>query len=304
VANVPIPQARARAEQRAAELGLDAADAALLADHLLDAELCGASSHGIERMRWLHKRGRRGDARVRLLERGEGVARYDGYGTLGYISLAHALDAELAEPLHGARLVTISHCFPTGRLGYFAERAARSGAVCLLTATSVPRIVHHDGGPPIVGTNPLCLALPGDPDPTVVDVSMGRVTFGGVLAAEAVGKRLPEGSAALTDGTETRDPGDVLADRAGILPMGGEQAYKGFALALLVDLLGGALLGTDGYGAVALLAEPQADPVPGFRGALDGRRMPGDGSAARRAAATARGSVDLPDDLWAWLNEG
>src|SRR4029077_15042344 len=119
------------------------------------------------------RRGRRGDARVRLLERGDGVARYDGEGTLGYISLAHALDAELAEPLHGARLVTISHCFPTGRLGYFAERAARSGVVCLLTATSTPRIVHPDGGPSVVGTNPLCLGLPGDPEPTVIDVSMG-----------------------------------------------------------------------------------------------------------------------------------
>ena len=304
MANVPIPQARACAERRAGQLGLDSADAALLADHVLDAELCGASSHGIERMRWLHRRGRRSDARVRLVERGEGVARYDGHGTLGYISLAHALDAELAQPLHGARLVTISHCFPTGRLGYFAERAARSGVVCLLTATSVPRIVHHDGGPPIVGTNPLCLALPGDPDPTVVDVSMGRVTFGGVLAAAALGERLPEGSAALDDGTDTRDPQDVLADRGGILPMGADQAYKGFALALLVDLLGGALLGSDGYGAVALLAEPQADPVPGFREALDGRRMPGDGSTARRAAATARGAVELPDDLWAWLEAG
>ena len=47
---------------------------------------------------------------------------------------------------------------------------------------------------------------------------------------------------------------------------------------------------------------PQADPVPGFRAALDGRRMPGDGSKARRAAAIAPGTVELPDDLWAWLD--
>ena len=71
--------------------------------------------------------------------------------------------------------------------------------------------------------------------------------------------------------------------------MGGDQAYKGFALALLVDLLGGALLGTDGYGAVALLAGPHGEPVAGLRSALEGRRMPGDGSMARRTAAAARG---------------
>ena len=301
MSSVPIAEVRSRLEERAAQLGLDAPDAALLADQLLDAELCGASSHGVERMRWMHQRGRRGGGQVRLIERGDGIARYDGAGTLGFISLARALDAELAEPVTGARLVTISHCFPTGRLGYFAERAARSGVVCLLTATSVPRIMHHDGGPPIVGTNPFCLGLPGYPDQTVVDVSMGRVTFGGVLAADAAGDRLPELSAAQPDGTETRDPRDVLEDRAGILPMGGDQAYKGFALALLVDLLGGALLGTDGYGAVALLARPQAEPVAGLRSALEGRRMPGDGTVARRAAATARGTVDLPDDLWEWL---
>ena len=124
--SVPIAQVRARLEERAAQLGLDPPDAALLADHLLDAELCGASSPRRRTDALDAPAGAPGRRPGALIERGDGIARYDGAGTLGYISLARALDAELAEPPRGARLVTISHCFPTGRLGYFAERAARS----------------------------------------------------------------------------------------------------------------------------------------------------------------------------------
>ena len=98
-----------------------------------------------------------------LVERAEGIARYDAAGALGYLALAGALDAELERPPEGARLVVVGGCFPTGRLGWFAERAARSGLAVLVWATSTPRIVHPTGGPPMLGTNPFCLALPGEP---------------------------------------------------------------------------------------------------------------------------------------------
>jgi LDH2 family malate/lactate/ureidoglycolate dehydrogenase len=302
VAEVPIAALEDALERRAARLGFAPDAAALLAGHFLDAELRGAPTHGAERIRWLAGfADLRPEARPRLLERADGLARWESDGALGYVALGAALDAEVADPPAGARLVVVAGCFPTGALRWFAERVARSGLLCLLTATSTARIVHPEGGPAVLGTNPLCLALPGDPEPTVVDVSMGEVTYGAVLHAAATGTALPHGAARRGDGTPEADPGAVIEDRAGIVPMGGALAHKGFALAALVELLCGALAGTDGFAAVALLAPPRAEPVERLRALVDGRRFPGDGGRDRRGQALARGTVAIPGDLWAWL---
>ena len=139
------------------------------------------------------------------------------------------------------------------------------------------------------------------PNPTVIDVSMGRVTYGAVLKAIATGVPLPEGAAVTRDGHPTTDPTQIEADTAGVMPFGGDQAYKGFALALLVETLCRSLAGERGHAAVALLASPVAAPMAAIRIATGGNRMPGDDSAARHRASAARGEIELPDDLWRWL---
>jgi hypothetical protein len=83
----------------------------------------------------------------------------------------------------------------------------------------------------------------------VCDVSMGRVTYGDVIAGRA--------------------------READLVPFGGEHAHKAFALALGLQLLVDALAG-DGYGAVLVVARPEADPVPALRARADGVRLPGD----------------------------
>jgi LDH2 family malate/lactate/ureidoglycolate dehydrogenase len=301
---VAIDELRAALESQARTLGFDQARSRRLADHLLDAEMRGASGHGAERMRWLHGfADLRPEAVPRRHPGREGIARYDAAGTLGYLALAEVLERELADPPPGARLVVISHCFPTGRLGYFAEMGAVAGLLTLITATSTARIVHPQGGPPLVGTNPLCLALPGDPA-TVIDVSMGAITYGAVLKAAATGQPLPPGSALREDGSGSLDPREVIDDRAGIAPFGGDQAHKGFALALMVELLCSSLAGAQGHAAVVLLANPQADAMAPLRSALGDRHVPGEGSAARLKASRDAGTVELPDDLWSWLSTG
>ena len=119
-----------------------------------------------------------------------------------------------------------------------------------MTATSPARLAHPDGGEPLAGTNPLALAIPSsDGAPVVADVSMGAVTYGDVLRGAA-------------------RPDELV-------PFGGEQAHKGFALALGLELLVGALAG-EGFGAVLVVARPDADPVPALRARAAGLRLPGD----------------------------
>lgn len=150
-----------------------------------------------------------------------------------------------------ARVVVASHCFPTGMLGHWVRKLADGGLVAALTATSPARLAHPDGGPVLAGTNPLAIAVPSsDGRPLVSDVSMGRVTYGHVLAGEAEAEEL--------------------------VPFGGDRAHKAFALAVGLQSLVDALAG-DGYGAVLLVARPEADPVPGLRARAGDVRLPGDG---------------------------
>jgi len=301
MAEVSLDELRAGVDARLQALGFDGRVAALIGEHYVDAELRGAATHGLERLRWLAGQGGIDPAaRPTQIERTDSVSRWDAASAVGYAALADVLAAEVRMPPTGARLVVVERCFPTGRLGWFAERVAADGLVCLLTATSPARIAHPGGGPPILATSPLCLAVPGAP-PAVIDVSMGRITYGEVLAAAAAGDPLPPGSGVRPDGSPEDDPAEIAADRAGIRPFGGDQAHKGLALAALVELLVGAVSAGQGYAAVALLAAPRSDAAGRIRGLFDGRRFPGDESSARRDAALARGSVAVPDDLWEWI---
>lgn len=192
----------------------------------------------------------------------EGYERWEGRGAIGYLTLAAIVDAQLASPPEHARLVVARECFPTGVLGYWVRKLAEGGLVAALTATSPARLPHPEGGPKLTGTNPLAIGIPSSTgDPIVADVAMGKVTHGDVLA----------GTAATED----------------LVPFGGDQAHKAFALAVGLQLLVDALAG-DGFGAVLLSAQPEADPVPSFRRRAAGVRLPGDGGPKRARSRAAR----------------
>jgi LDH2 family malate/lactate/ureidoglycolate dehydrogenase len=176
--------------------------------------------------------------------------RWEGRGALGYLTLAAICDGQLEDPPEAARLVVAHETFPTGMLGYWARRLASGGLLAVLTATSPPRLGHPAGGPKLAGTNPIAIAIPSsDGQPLVSDVSWGRVTYGDVLAGAAAEDEL--------------------------VPFGGEHAHKAFAVAVGLQLFVDALIG-DGYGAVLLVAQPAADPVPALRQRAVGLRLPGD----------------------------
>jgi (2R)-3-sulfolactate dehydrogenase (NADP+) len=223
----------------------------VLADHFLDAERRGKLGHGLARIDWLATLpGLDPSARPRRVLNESGFERWDGNGAVGYLTLSAICDAQLAAPPDRARVVVAANCFPTGMLGYWVRRLAESGLVAALTASSPPRLAHPDGGEPLVGTTPLAIAVPSsDGRPIVADVSMGKVTQGDVIAG--------------------------LAAQEDLVPFGGEQAYKAFALAVGLQLLVEAL-GVESYGALLVVARPEADPVPAFRALAAGLRLPGD----------------------------
>ncbi len=233
-------------------LGFGEADAQELWAHFDGAERRGKQGHGHARIPWLEGlEGYDPSAEPTLREEEDGFQRWHGGGAIGYLVLGRVVRAQLERPPSHARLVVCERTFPTGMLGHHARRLAEGGFVGVLTTTSPRRLGHPSGGPKLAGTNPLAIGIPSSGgDPVVADVSMGAITWGDVVAG--------------------------LAQEDDLVPFGGEQAHKAFALALGLQLLVDSLVRDAGHGAVLLVARPEADPVPALRRLAAGVRLPGD----------------------------
>ena len=226
-------------------LGFEDRDALTLWEHFDDAEQRGKLGHGYSRIPWLEQlEGYDPKAQPSLVVEDPGFQRWNGNGAIGYLALAHAVTAQIADPPAHARLVVCERTFPTGMLGHHVRRLTEAGLVGVLTATSPARL-GPPGGPKVAGTNPLAIGIPGG---VVADVSMGAVTWGDVIAG--------------------------LASEEQLVPFGGEQWHKAFALAVGLQLFVDALVSEPGHGAVLLVAQPESDPVPALR--ATGIRLPGD----------------------------
>jgi LDH2 family malate/lactate/ureidoglycolate dehydrogenase len=235
--------------RRLGRLGFSAEDTETLWMHFDDAEQRGKLGHGYSRIPWLETLdGYEATAQPVLAVDEPGYQRWNGNGAIGYLVLAAAVTRQIEQPPEHARVVVCERTFPTGMLGHHVRRLADAGLVGVLTATS-PRRLGPPGRPKVAGTNPLAIGIPGD---VVVDVSMGAVTWGDVIAGHASENQL--------------------------VPFGGEQWHKAFALALGLQLLVDALVREAGHGAVLIVARPEADPVPALRSL--GIRLPGE-SAGR-----------------------
>lgn len=233
-------------------LGFSERDADALWAHFDDAERRGKPSHGHARIPWLEQlEGFDPAAEPLLAEEDAGFQRWHGSGAVGYLVLGRVVAEQLARPPARARLVVCENTFPTGMLGHHVRRLADAGLVGVLTATSPPRLAHPEGGPKLASTSPVALGIPSSGgDPVVVDVSMSAVTWGDVIAG--------------------------LAGEESVVPFGGDQAHKAFALAVGLQLLVDALVTRPGHGAVLLVARPESDPVPELRRLAAGVRLPGD----------------------------
>ena len=238
------------ARARLAALGFGVDDVETLFAHFDDAERRGKLGHGHARIEWLETQELDPGARSVKTESAPGFERWESNGRLGYLVLAE-ICADLAAAAPRPVRVVAADAFPTGHLGYWVRGLAEAGLVALLTATSPARLPHPDGGEALVGTNPLAIAVPSpDGEPIVTDVSMGAVTYGDVIRGAA-------------------RPDELV-------PFGGEQAHKAFALALGLEGLVTSFVG-ERHGVVLVAATPEFGGfVAALRTRAAGLRLPGD----------------------------
>jgi len=316
--HLSVDEARALGERALRGIGYDDEEARIIADHVIDAALCGYEYSGLAKILNIPEHSRFAQPRrpVRIVHETEVSALYDGGNNNGMVAMYHAANAAVAKAeAHGFSVIGVTDSWMSGRSAYFVEMIARAGLVAIHTASSGAAVAPYGGARPALGTNPIAFAFPGEDGPLVFD--MGTSAFMGTELALRVrlGTPLPEGVAIDRDGNPTQD---AKAARDGaLLPFGG---HKGFGLGLIVaafGLVGGAALGadkddggkndggkTDGYLFIAFrpdLLVPLADlkrelaalvarvkavpPLPGFNEI----RIPGEQSATNRARLMREG---------------
>jgi len=317
VVRVPEPEARRAIVRALTRRGLGAVDAEVVADALVEAELRGRATHGVMRLRRVAEACVALKERPRLaLDRGP-AAGIDGAHHLGYVACRMAADEAVARARrHGLALVGVRRARHCGMLGYYVDRIAREGFVGLAFADCIALVAPWGGVDKVLGTNPLAAAFPRAPHPIVIDMGTAAITYGDVILARAAGEPLPEGAAVDAEGRPATDPARVR--EGALLPMAGA---KGYALALLVQLLAGPFCGADGvppdydaYGALFLAArkdllapaERVDAEVEALVGAIKASRradgvaeilLPGE-RAARERERRLREGIPLPATLW------
>ena len=231
-----VADARELAQAALRGIGYGDDEARIIADHVIDAAMCGYEYSGLAKILNLpeseHFRAPRRP--IALLRETEVSLAFDGGNNVGMLALFHAAQATIRKvAAHGVALVSLTDAWMSGRSAYYVEMIAGQGLVAIHTASSSPLVAPPGGTRPVLGTNPIAIAVPSSRGPIVLDMGTSAYMMTEVMLRTRLKELLPEGVALGPAGEPTRDPAAVR--RGALLPFGG---YKGFGLALMIQALG------------------------------------------------------------------
>jgi hydroxycarboxylate dehydrogenase B len=233
--------------------GATDAEAEIVADSLVQANLRGHDSHGVMRLPFYLGRVKAGalhpGATLTVESETASALVCDGGWGFGQVlsrELMRRLIAKASET--GVACGTLRQSAHIGRLGEYAEMAAAENMVSIICANThgaAQRVAPVGGKRPRLGTNPLCIGVPGGKEgPFLLDFGTSATAEGKVRVKQIAGQQVPAGWLLDPEGRPTTDPNQLYGDPPGtILPMGGDQAYKGFGLAFMIEMLCGGLSG-------------------------------------------------------------
>ena len=233
--------------------GCSREEAAVVAENLVEANLKGHDSHGIVNLptyvAWLTTGGLRPDQPFTVVRDDQAFLVIDANRGLGQSVGRKAMQLAIDKALvSGVAILAIRRAGHMGRIGAFGEQCAGAGLVSL-------HFVNVSGHPPTVApfaaresrfaTNPFCFAVPGSMRNAAIllDCATSKVAWGKLKLAFNKGAMAPEGLLLDAAGRPTRDPSVVVPDPVGAMVVFGE--HKGSGIALICELLGGALTGGD-----------------------------------------------------------
>lgn len=224
--------------------GLNAGDARIFAEALVDADLHAVSTHGLSRLSIYLRRMELGlidpGATLSIDRQRAATLALDAGNGVGHVQAVKALDVlmPLAEQ-NGIAAATIRNSQHFGALSYYCNRAAARGCILLATTNCEPAMSPTGGYDAFFGTNPIAASFPTGKGFTIkVDLSTSAIARGNIIVASKKDQPIPLGWALDPDGEPTTDAKKALLGT--VLTMAG---HKGYALALMVELLSGVLSG-------------------------------------------------------------
>ncbi|AGJ61933.1 Ldh family oxidoreductase [Saccharolobus islandicus] len=290
-------------------------DSDVIADHFVEAELRGHSSHGIQRLVPLVKGIELGTISKRLryeIIRQSGNSMWiDAKASIGIVLWTKLVEREFtSDPIS---IIAVKNSSHIGFLGYYTEKLGKRGLVGIMFGNAEPAVVMPGSSRKMLSTTPISISIPPS---IVLDMALSATSRGKIIQALRRKEKIPLGLAVDENGNPTEDPERAL--RGGLSPIGG---MKGFFLMLvlesLVSFLTGSALGSDVKGVLNTESPPNKGEVliginpsffAGYREEIEklretlGIEFPGEHGLNVRAKRFVDG-IPIDEELWNQLRK-
>jgi uncharacterized oxidoreductase len=314
--------------------GSDEAEAAIVADHLVEANLKGHDSHGIgmvvSYLRNLAGGKAAPNQKGHVVSEAGSMIVYDGARGWGQVVAREATLLGIAKAKEtGVAVVALRNAHHIGRVGTYGEMCAAEGLVSISFVNITdqrPAVAPWRGGDARFGTNPVTVAIPGPtPDrPIIADMATSKIAMGKVRVARNKGEQIASDTLLDAEGQPTSDPNVMYRRPRGALLTFAE--HKGYALAFICEILAGAVTGSGTMrperqdaesvtnGMLLVVIDPARLAEPGWlndeiramteyvtasppRSAAEPVLIPGDPERQMRAKRMAEG-IPVDDETW------
>lgn len=168
-------------------------------------------------------------------------AKIDGGQRVGMVVLHHGVKIAISKAKeHGMSIVTMNnYSSPSGALGYWSKQICDEGLIGIVMGNCPEYVAPYGSYEPIFGTNPLSIGVPASSRPQILDMATSASAYYGLVVAAEKGEKIPSNVAYDDEGHETDDPMKALKGALQVF----DRSFKGSHLALMVELLAGALPG-------------------------------------------------------------
>ena len=234
--------------------------AKICSEAIVNAELVGAPTHGLSRLKMycdrIKKRVINPKPKIKIKKISQSISHIDANNSIGFV----AADIGIKKAISNAKktgfgLVGIKNSGHYGLSGYYAEQAVKKNLISFIFTNAPPAIAPHGALKSLFGTNPICFGTPTNSKiPFILDTSVSMINRGKIRIASKTGKKIPEGVALDKFGKPTNDAKKALQGVQ--LPIAG---FRGSGLAWMVDILSGVFTGGNHGGKVK-------DPFDDFTG--------------------------------------
>ena len=240
--------------------GVTKKHASICSEAIINAELVGAPSHGLSRLKMYCDRIKskliNPKPKIKIKKISQSIAHIDANNSIGFVAADLAIKTAIKNAKKtGISLVGVKNSGHYGLSGYYAEQAVKHNLIAFCFTNAPPAIAPHGSKKSLFGTNPICFATPTSSKvPFILDTSVSVINRGKIRVAARTGKKIPQGVALDKFGKPTTDAKKALSGVQ--LPIAG---FKGSGLAWMVDILSGVLTGGNHSGKVR-------DPFDDFSG--------------------------------------